>query len=187
MADKKKKGGGGGSILKVLVLGVLLLVGGVLAWGWTLDDKYHWEESVIIDADKDEIHALAGDLKKWDEWGPWREQYKDDITYTYSETTTNVGDTSSFDTPDGKGQLRWTEIDEDKGVKYWFQWEDFHPMTGGIKYDEVEDGKINVTWYADSSGTPFFQRYFLTIFGDNMQEMHDKGMAGLKAKAEADE
>lgn len=187
MAEQKKKGGGGGSILKVLVLGVLLLVGGVLAWGMTLDTNYHWESSVIVDADKDEVHALAGDLKKWDEWGPWRAQYKDDITYQYSESTTAVGDTMSFTTPDGKGQLKWTEIDEDNGVKYWFQWENYHPMTGGVKYEETDDGKVKVTWYADSTETPFIERFIMTLANDTMQEMYDKGTAGLKTKVEADE
>lgn len=185
MAEQKKKGGGGGSILKVLVLGVLLVVGGVLAWGMTLDKDYEFKRSVVIDADTDDVHEWVGDLKKWDEWGPWREQYNGDITYEYSETTTNVGDKMTFVTPDGTGMVKWTSVDPDKGVEYQFQWDDYDPMPGAVKYEETEDGKVKVTWSTESKDTPFIGRYMMTLMGDSMNEMFEKGLAGLKTKVEA--
>lgn len=183
VAEQKKKGGGGGSILKLFVLLVLFAVGGVLVWGFTLPKDYKFERSIVIDADIDDVHEWVVDLKKWDEWGPWRAEYPD-MTYTYTETTTEVGDKMTFVTKDGTGSLQWTAINPDTGCEYKFQWDDWDPSSGAMRYEETSDGKVKVSWSMESKDVNFIGRYMMTIMGDGMNEMFDKGLAKLKTKVE---
>jgi len=49
----------------------------------------------------------------------------------------------------------------------------------------MEDGKTKVTWSMDSKDVNFIGRYMMTLMGDSMNEMFDKGLSNLKTKVEA--
>jgi hypothetical protein len=184
VADKKKeKKSGLGSILSLVLLLIVAAVIAVAIYGFSLDTDYHFERSVVVDADTDEVHAWVGDLRQWDKWGPWREQ-DPTMKYTYGESTTEVGDKMSWTGDDGSGSLTFTGVDPEKGIEYSFQWEDYDPQPGAIRYEETDDGKVKVTWSMDSKDTPFLMRFIMTHGGDQMNEMFDKGLAKLKQKAE---
>lgn len=184
MSDKQKKKGGFG-VIKLLLLMMLIGVAAVIGYGFTLDDVVKIERSVIVDADPRDVHTFVGDLRAWDDWGPWRDD-DPDMTYTYSDSTTDVGSKMSWTMKQGSGALWFTKTDRDTGVKYKFQWEDWTPTDGGVRYEEQPDGKTKVTWYmhADMSDS-YFGRYFMHVGKGNMTEMFDKGLAKLKTKVEA--
>jgi hypothetical protein len=185
VADRKK-GGGMPLVVKLMIFGVgvvLMLLAGVLAWGLTLPVDYRFERSIVIDGDSDDVHAWVGDLRKWDEWGPWRDE-DPDMKYTYGESTTKAGDKMSWTGKDGSGSLTFTSVDAERGVEYSFQWEDYDPTPGAVTYEEVDDGKVRVTWSMESKDTPFLTRYFMTFGEGTMNEMFDKGLAKLKTKVE---
>lgn len=184
MADKKKKSGGFLRILGMLVVVFVVLVVAVIGYGFTLEKDYHFERSVVIDADTDDIHEYIGDLKKWDEWGPWRDE-DPTIEYTYTESTTEPGDHMTWTQEAGAGSLEFTKVDSDTGVEYMFQWEEWDPQPGAVNYEETDDGKVKVTWSMDSKDTNFVGRYFMTHMSGNMTDMFDKGLSKLKKKVEA--
>jgi len=186
MADDKKgkKKGGAGSILKLLLLLFVVVVVAVVGYGFTLESKPHFERSVSIKADPDDVHEWVVDLKKWDEWGPWRD---DDptIKYTYSETTNEVGSKMSWTMKDGKGALWITRIEPNKGVWYKFQWEDYEPTDGYVTYAEQEDGTTKVIWAFDADlGNNLIMRYAMHFGRDTMETMFQKGLDKLKTKVE---
>src|SRR5690606_38039947 len=88
MADKPKKGGI--SIIKLLLLAMMLGVAGVVAYGFMLDDVIKVERSIVMDAKPRDVHKFIGDLRAWDDWGTWRDE-DPTITYTYTDSTTDVG------------------------------------------------------------------------------------------------
>jgi hypothetical protein len=187
VAQEKKKSSLVGRLLKVLLVLVVLValaVGGIYVYGTTLESKPHIERSIVIEADVDDIHSQVGDLRKWDDWGPWREQ-DPDMTYTYTDSTTEKGSKMSWDMKDGSGSVKFTKVDPEKGVEYIFTWENWTPTTGGVKYEPQGDGKVKVTWYfdADYSGD-VLSRLFIKAGKGDMEKMFDKGLANLKNKVE---
>jgi hypothetical protein len=132
------------------------------------------------------VHEWTGDLKKWDEWGPWREQYPD-IKYTYTENTTEVGGKSTFVTSDGTGSMTIDKTDPEKGIWFTFTWEDYPPSKGFVTYTKNDDGTTKVTWGMDSAdaGMNLMYRYAGHFMRGSMEEMFDKGLGKLKTKVEA--
>jgi len=183
--DKKKKKGGGGSVLKLLLLLIVVVVVAFVGYGFTLESKPHFERSVVIKADPDDVHEWVGDLKKWDEWGPWRDE-DPNMKYTYSETTTEVGSKMSWTMEQGSGALWITKTDPKTGVSYKFQWEDWEPTDGSVTYTEQEDGTTKVTWSFDADmGMNLFGRYAMHFGREGMEEMFQKGLNKLKIKLES--
>ena len=186
MADdkQKKKSGGIGSIIKLgLLLVVVIGVAGV-GYGFSLPSTYHFERSIVIKGDTSDVHKLVGDLKEWDNWGPWRAE-DPSMKYTYSESTTKAGDKMSWKGDKGSGSLTFNSVDEDKGVEYTFQWEDWTPNPGAITYEDAGDDNVKVTWSMESdTGNNILFRYFMTFGSKQMTDMFDKGLAKLKTKVE---
>jgi hypothetical protein len=185
MADDKKKKKGG-SVLKLLLLLIVVVAVAFVGYGMTLDTKYHFERSVVIKADKDDIHEWVGDIRKWDEWGPWREE-DPAMKITYGEKTEGVGASESWEGEKiGKGKLEFTAADPETGIKYKLQISDFPWTSGEVRYEDAPEGATKVTWTFDSEPeVGFFSRYFYTFGGDSMNEMFEKGLSNLKTKVEA--
>lgn len=186
MADdkKKKKSGGIGSIIKLLLVLIVVAVVAFVGYGFTLESKPHFERSVVIKADADDVHEWVGDLKKWDEWGPWRDE-DPSIKYTYTDKTDEVDSKMSWTMKDGKGALWITRTDPKNGVWYKFQWEEYEPTDGYVKYEEQEDGNVKVTWAFDSDvGMNLPMRYAMHFGRDAMEDMFQKGLDKLKKKVE---
>ncbi|MCB9895322.1 MAG: SRPBCC family protein [Planctomycetes bacterium] len=187
MADdkKKKKSGGIGSVIKLLLVLIVVAVVAFVGYGFTLPSAYHFERSVVIEGDADDVHEWVGDLKKWDEWGPWRDE-DPSMKYTYGESTTQQGDKMSWTGKDGSGSLTFTKVDPEKGIEYSFQWEDWTPNPGAVTYEEMDGGKVKVTWSMNAdTGSNIFTKYMMSFGGDMMNEMFDKGLNKLKTKVEA--
>jgi hypothetical protein len=188
MADDKNKPkkSGLGSVIKVLLLVLVVVLVAGFAYGMTLEAKPHFERSIVIKASPEDVHEWIGDLKKWDEWGPWREEYPE-IAYTYTEKTDEVGGKSTFVTKDGTGSMTITKTDPEKGMWYKFTWDD-HPETEGfVSYTKLEDGNTKVTWAMDASdaGMNIPMRYAMHFMRGAMEDMFQKGLGKLKTKVEA--
>lgn len=189
MSKKKKKQGGMGKVLKILVLLFLVIVVapvvGVVAYGFSLPSEYRFERSTVIDADPDEVHEYVGDLSKWEEWGPWKEQ-DPTIEITASDPSSGVGAKQSWTGESGKGSLVITSTDPDKGVEYDMEFNDHQfDSKGAVRYEETKDGKTKVTWvmYGDN-GNNVIARIMTGFMDEDMNKMFDSGLAKLKKKVE---
>jgi hypothetical protein len=186
MADKQKKGMGTfGKLIIGLVLIIVLVAVAGFAYGLSLPSSKTFTRSVVIKADESDIHKYVGDLKQWPEWGPWREM-DPDMTWEFSETTDEVGSWTTWKGKDGNGRLEIISTDENKGIEYTLTFEGWDPQKGAIRYAEEGDD-IKVTWQAhmDVGGNVVY-RYMISFFEGSMNEMFDKGLANVKAKAEAE-
>lgn len=183
--NKKKQKSGGIGVLKLLVLLFVVVVIAAVGYGLTLEENPHFERSVVIDADKDDIHAMVGDLKQWDKWGPWRDE-DPTIKYAYTEKTDEVGSKQTW-TADkiGGGSLWFTKVDPETGVKYKFQYEEFEPSDGSVTYTETEDGKVKVTWAFDAElGWNLPMRFIMDSSRGDMETMFQNGLNKLKKQVE---
>jgi hypothetical protein len=181
MADKKPKKGGA---LRLVLIVLLLLVVGVVGYGFTLSATPSFTANKVIKADADDIHEKVGDLKEWQNWGPWKDM-DPGMTWSFTDKTNEVGSKMTFTGKDGTGWVELTKVDEN-GIGYKFQFESFTPMTGSITYAKVPEG-TSVTWSTTSEdiGMKLHERYFMKFGADSMQEMFDKGLAKLKTQMEA--
>lgn len=186
MADAKKKPGGLGRAVKLLVGACVLLVLGVAAIGFAMPGEYHFSRSVVINAERERVHELVGDLKQWDHWAPFKEQ-DPSLKITQGDRTTGVGASQSWTSEhSGGGSLRFTRCDPEAGVTYELRMEDGAPSTGGYEYRELEDDKTEVTWKWDVEvGYNPVGRIFMAWFKQDIEDMFAKGLANLKGKAEA--
>jgi hypothetical protein len=170
-----------GSVLLFTVLAVLVFVIVVVAVGFMLERDPVFQSSRVIKASPEAIHEWVGDLRKWDEWGPWRDD-DPNITYEYSDTTTQIGDTMHWKMKQGTGNVKITSTDPQAGVHYMFQWGKQTPLPGKITYRPVDDGTEVTWWFQVKSGNNIFARCMLAAFRGRMVGMFDKGLKGLQDK-----
>ena len=72
--------------IKTAAAVLIILVVTVAVIGLFLPARYSVERSVVIDAEPGEIHEYVGNLKRWDEWAPWKEE-DPSIVITLGEKT----------------------------------------------------------------------------------------------------
>ncbi|MFH0944905.1 MAG: SRPBCC family protein [Planctomycetota bacterium] len=126
----------------VLVVVVLFLVVGFL-----LPGEFTVEQSRVVKADAEKIHALVGDLRHWEEWMPWYEMDPTIVT-TFGEKTTGVGAKQTWTGKDGDGEILITRSDPTSGIEYdmvMIEGGRRMPSQGGVRYAQEGDG-IKVTW-----------------------------------------
>lgn len=83
-------------ILKTAAVMLVVLIVAVAAVGLFLPTKYAVERSVIIDAAREKIHGYVGNLRKWDEWAPWKVEDPSIVTML-GEKASGVGASQSLD------------------------------------------------------------------------------------------
>lgn len=170
---------------KVLtVIAILILVFVIV--GAMLPREFHVSRTVVVNADPAKVHALTGDLKRWDEWAPWKDNDPTIVT-TYGATTTGVGASQSWTGEDGEGRLTFTKSDPATGVAYDMvfmngetpmpskSWMTYTPVTGGT---QVEWGIDGVMDYDVVGG------YFALMADSMIGGMFQSGLDKLKARAE---
>ncbi len=184
MAEPKKKSSLLVTLLKVMVLGVLLLVAGVLAVTFfALDGRYEVSRSITVKADKDDIHELCAELKNWPKWQPWT---KDDPSIkTTIEKDTGVGARQHWTGKDGTGDITFTACDEDKGVEYDMVFDSRYKSRGSIRYEDAGKGEVKVTWAMNGQNDDFVGKWFAAMMPTMVGPMFEDGLKELKSKAEA--
>jgi carbon monoxide dehydrogenase subunit G len=169
-------------LIVLAVLAILVVV--VVVVAMNLDPVKSFSRSLHISATADAVHQYTGDLKQWAVWGPWSEQ-DPTMTWEYSEKTSEVGSWMSWKGKKGPpGKLEITSLSP-QGIEYTLTFQGFKPATGAVRYAEDGDG-VNVTWSAEmNAGGNLIGRLMMRLMSGAMNKMFDKGLAKLKALAEA--
>ncbi len=179
-ADEKK----GGSALKIIIAIPLVLIGLFVGVGLVLPSGYAVERSVVIDADVATVHGLVGDLERWPEWEPWREE-DPTITTTIAEKSDGVGAHQSWTGESGKGELTFTKSDPATGIGYDLTFDDTYKSTGEMTYATEGDG-VKVTWsMKGDNGMNIIGRYFGLLMDGMVGPMFERGLEKLKTAAES--
>lgn len=185
MADTvKKKGSALVTLLKVGVALIVLLAVVVLGGAAVLPGEFTYSKSVEIKADRDDIHKLVGDMKTWNDWGPWKDE-DPEMKTTYSEKTNEAGSWQEWKGDKaGEGRLEFVKVAENDGVEYriWFNGKD--TGVGGIRYDDGADGATKVTWWWKGEAGYPLERWFHKVGGGMIDDMFVEGLNNLKGKVE---
>jgi uncharacterized membrane protein len=165
-------------ILVILVLTVAVI-------GLFLPARYSVERSIEINASPEEIHEYVGDLKKWDDWAPWKED-DPSIVVTLGEKTSGVGASQSWVGESGTGALTITESSPDEGIGYDLLFDGgTYECIGSMKYDRLPDGDTKVTWVMSGDmGKSLASGYFALLMDTMVGNMFERGLKNLKRVAE---
>jgi hypothetical protein len=174
-------------VLKKILIGLGVLLLALVLVGLVLPKHYECKRKIVIEAEPAKVHVLVGDLKRWDEWAPWKEEDPTIVT-TFGPTTTGTGASQSWTGDSGGGRLRFTQSDAMTGIVFDMEFVDGErtmPATGWIRYAPAPKG-TEVEWAMQGEmRMPVIGGYFALITDMMIGPMFEKGLAKLKAKAEA--
>lgn len=160
----------------------LLVVAAVV--GFFLPTNYELERSIRVDASPDEIYALVGDLKRWEDWTPWKKS-DPTLVVTLGEKTRGVGASQSWKGDSGEGALTFTKADPASGVAYDMSMnEGKYKSTGAVSWSKEGSG-TKVTWSMQGDvPMPVLGGYFALMMDSMVGGMFEEGLETLKARAE---
>ena len=170
--------------IKIILGVVVVLVAAFFVVGQFLPRSYLVERSVVIQAERNRIHALVGDLKAWPQWSPWIE---DDPTIktTIGQKATGIGAHQSWTSKSGPGELTFTESSPDTGITYDMSFEQGRFRSRGVvQYADASPG-VRVTWtMTGDDGGRLLGRYLAVMTDSMVGPKFERGLEKLKAAAE---
>lgn len=164
----------------LLVLLVLIVIAAVV--GFFLPHAYSVEESINIQAKPSAIHTLVGDLKRWDDWTPWKD-LDPSVQVTFGEKTKGVGASQTWMGKDGNGSLTFTRSDEKSGIEYDMMF-DKTPARSGVRYDQKGDTTTVTWWLKGDMDMPVIGGYLALLMPRMVGPEFQKGLAKLKREVE---
>ncbi|MEQ9620309.1 MAG: SRPBCC family protein [Deltaproteobacteria bacterium] len=175
-------------IVKVLIAAIVVLIVAIAAVGLLLPSSYQVERSIVIDAAPEEVHEYVGNLKKWDDWGPWKEE-DPSMVVSLGEKTSGVGASQSWVGDSGTGALTITESSPSEGIRYDLLFDGgTYECTSSMTYDRLQDGRTEVTWeMSGDMGRSVTGGYFAVLMDSMVGNMFDKGLSNLKREVEENE
>jgi uncharacterized protein YndB with AHSA1/START domain len=175
-------------VLKLVLTAVAILILVFVVVGMVLSRDYKVSRTVTIQADPAKVHELVGDLKRWDEWAPWKKADPTLVT-TFGPTTTGVGASQSWSSAnDDGGRLTLTKCDPATGIAYDMafrqgdeeipakSWMSYTPAPGGVQVEWGIEGEMDMAVIGG---------YFAAMADAMIGPMFQQGLADLKARAEA--
>lgn len=171
--------------IKTAATVLIILVVAVAAIGLFLPAKYSVERSIVINAVPDKVHKYVGDLEKWEEWSPWKEE-DPNVVVTFGEKTSGVGASQSWVGDSGTGALTITESSPDSGIEYDLLFDGgTYECKGSMRYYRLADGDTKVTWsMSGDMGKSLTSGYFALLMDTMVGSMFEKGLSNLKNTVE---
>lgn len=167
--------------IKTAAVVLIILIVTVAVIGLFLPAKYSVESSIVINAAPEKVHNYVSDLKKWDEWAPWKEE-DPSIVVTLGEKTSGAGASQSWVGDSGTGALTITESSPDNGIKYDLLFDGgTYECRGSVMYYRLPDGNTRVTWdMSGDMGKSLTSGYFALLMDTMVGNMFEKGLKNLK-------
>lgn len=175
-------------MLKKLAIAFVLLVVLFFVVGFALPKDYEFTRKITVQAPPERVHELVGELKRWDDWTPWK-KVDPTVAVTFGPTTTGVGASQTWTGKDGGGRLVFSECDPRTGIVYDMAFIDDGqelPSKGWVKYTP-SGAATEVEWgMRGTMDMPVIGGYFAAMMGSMMAgPMFEQGLADLKAKLES--
>lgn len=173
--------------LKTLITAILIILILIVVVGLFLPTGYRVERSIVIDAGPEKIHEYVGDLMKWGEWTPWKEE-DPTIVVTRGEKTSGVGASQSWVGESGDGALTITKDSPEEGIEYDLVLDGgTYVCESAMTYETLPDGDTKVTWIMNGDmGTPVIGGYFVLMMDSMVGEMFERGLSNLKVRVEGE-
>ncbi len=175
-------------MLKKILIGLVVVIGGFAVFVATRPDTYHVERSATIAAPPEIIFAQLEDLKAWHAWSPW-DKRDPDIKRSYSGAERGVGAEYAWqgNGQTGKGNMKITEDEAPLKLRFETHFIEPFPSVAQGGFDLKPNGdKTEVTWTSDG-GRGFVGKFFGLFF--SMDSMigpdFEHGLQDLRNIAEA--
>ena len=164
---------------------LLALVVVVVVVGSLLPTDYRVVRSISINAMPEDIHVYVGDLTKWEEWSPWKEEDPTIVT-TLGDKTSGIGAYQSWVAKDGDGSLTFTKVSPNQGIKYDLFFDGgAYQCLAGMRYDREGEGSTTVMWSMEGDmDMPVFGGYFAMLMDSMAGPMFERGLEKLKTVVE---
>ena len=172
------------------LLALLGLLVPVTFIGILLPTEYTIARSITIEAAPEQVHALVGDLTRWDEWTPWIEKDPTIVTILGAKTT-GVGASQTWTGEQGDGELTFTKSDPATGITYDMTFvvdKRKAPSTAAVTY-RVEGDSTLVSWIMEGDiaemAPPVVSGYMGLLMDNMISSDFETGLTKLKDKVEA--
>ncbi len=173
-------------ILRRILLGLVIVLGLLIAVAYLLPREVHVERADVIDAPPDVVYAQVANLKRNEAWSPWNEM-EPTAQYTYSGAESGVGAKAAWKGEKiGEGSQEIVAAEEGKSITTAL---DFGPNGKATAFWKFEpEGKgTRVVWGFDSDmGMNPACRYFGLFLDDMLGADYEKGLAKLKILSETE-
>jgi hypothetical protein len=175
-------------MLKKILIVILVLVAGFLAYATTRPDSYKVERSTKIDAPGAVVFGELEDLKAWAAWSPW-EAKDPQMKKTYEGPPSGVGAGYAWQGNDKVGEGKMTIVASQPPTQIQYRLEFVKPFAAvsTTSFNLTPDGDKATTVIWSMEGTNNLVGKIFGVFM-NMDKMvgddFDKGLAGLKQVAE---
>ena len=172
------------AIVWVLAALVVIFIGG----GYLLPGEVNMQRNTVINAPPEEVFALVGGYKRFNEWSPWAE-LDPKAVYTFDGPESGVGAKMSWASNDpnvGAGSQTIAEHVANSRVAVDL---DFGAMGKSQAYWDLkpEGTGTSVTWGFKMKLEGMMDRWFGLLMERFIGPDYDKGLAKLKALAEKEE
>lgn len=174
-------------LLKGLVYAALALAGLCLVVGLLLPGSAHLERSVTTSASPATVYGIVNGFRRFNEWSPWFD-LDPQARYTYSGPESGAGAKMAWSSDKsgvGSGSQEILSVEPDRMVRIRL---DFGSQGTSISTVTIapQGAGSRVTWAFDTSFEGNFTgRYFGPMFDKWIGRDYEKGLARLKALAEA--
>lgn len=174
-------------MLKTLLVVIVVLVAGVLAFATTKPDTFSVQRSTRIKAPPEKIFAVINDFHRWPEWSPW-EKLDPAMKRTQSGAPSGKGAIYEWDGNSKAGAGRMEIIESAAASKVGIQLDFIKPFEGHNIAEfslAPEADATRVSWVMHGP-TPFVSKVMQvfvsmdTLIGKDFEE----GLANLKALTE---
>lgn len=174
-------------MLKKLLIGFAVLAVLLLLAGLFLPKSAHVERSIVTSASPERVFLLVNGFARFNEWSPWAD-LDPNAVYEFSGPVTGIGarmQWSSQDSSVGSGAQEIIGVEPGRSVTSRL---DFGAQGQSVSHIEMvpEGTGSRVTWSFDTSfEDDYFGRYIGLLFETFIGKDYEKGLAKLKALAEA--
>lgn len=168
--------------MKLIVKSLLVLLLLLICIGLILPTDFKAQRSITIQAHKNQIHQLVGDLRQWPNWTPWQRQ--DPSIRIKIDQPEGTGAHQSWQGDSGSGELTFTQTSADMGVEYTMLLDGF-PATAGIRYIAQAKG-TKVEWHMQGTMPVPVVGGYLALIADSLfiGPMFEDGLNQLKLEVE---
>lgn len=169
-------------LLYALAAVVVIIVGG----GYVLPDTAVVQRQTVIDAPPEKVFALAGDLRRFNEWSPWA-AIDPAARYSFEGAERGVGQKMAWasDNPQvGSGSQTITVFEENKRVAMTLDFDGMGSAQASIELAPVADG-TGVTWGFKTELNGLGERWLGLMFDRWIGADYEKGLANLKTAVES--
>jgi uncharacterized protein YndB with AHSA1/START domain len=174
-------------MFKIILIVIVVLIAGVLAFATTKPDTFTVQRSTTIKAPPEKIFAVVNDFHRWVDWSPW-EKLDPAMKRTLGGAESGKGATYAWEGNGKAGAGRMEIIESAPASKVGIQLDFIKPFEGHnvAEFTLTPQGDSTQVNWAMRGPTPFVSKLMQVFVSlDTMiGKDFDEGLANLKALTE---